>query len=198
MWGGLRGRSESLAEVGFPFLLALQSVLGSLQLLDAFGPVYYPMVHRATRTVRFDLGINLLAPLLVLLVLWLGWAVWESRLRALFLVSLGLLVYPFLGIEGSLSAVSLLAAASGLWFHRRLEEFFTGVFALLGGFEALALFHWVFFVPLGLSSPLEGVAWVEMGLFYLAAYLAPLLVLPLLFMWILKPLLRWGLGKGKR
>lgn len=195
--GGLRARL-GVGGVGVPFLLALLSVLSCLQLLDALGPVYYPMVHRATRAVRFELGVSLVAPLLVLLALWLRWAVWERRLRALFLVSLGLLVYPFLGIEGSVSAVSLLAAASGLWFHRRLEEFFTVVFALLGGFEVLALFHWVFLVPLGLSSPLEGVAWVEMGLFYLAAYLAPLLVLPLMFMWILKPLFRYIFGKEKR
>jgi len=51
------------------------------------------------------------------------------------------------------------------------------------------------FVPLGWASPLEGVADVETGLFYLAAYLVPLLILPLLYMWVLKPLARWGLGR---
>jgi len=61
--GGLRGRVD-VEGVGVPFLLALLSVLGCLQLLDALGPVYYPMVHRATRVVRFELGVSLVAPLL--------------------------------------------------------------------------------------------------------------------------------------
>jgi len=192
--GGLRARLD-IEGVGVPFLLALQSVLGSFQFLDALGPVYYPMVHRATRAVRFELGVSLVAPLLALLVLWVGWVAWERRFKALFLIAPGFLVYPFFGFEASISALSLLLVVGGLWFKRCFEEFFTGVFVLLCCLEALALIHWVVFIPLGLSSPLGGVAWVEMGLFYLSGYLAPLLVLPLLFMWVLRPLVEWGWGK---
>ena len=42
--GGLRARLD-VEGVGVPFLLALLSVLGFLQLLNVLGPVYYPMVH---------------------------------------------------------------------------------------------------------------------------------------------------------
>jgi len=65
--GGLRARLGVIG-VGVPFLLALLSVLGCLQLLDAMGPLYYPMVHRATRVMWFELGVGLVAPLLAPLV----------------------------------------------------------------------------------------------------------------------------------
>ena len=71
--GDLRAPTAYTVEKGFPFLLAIQSFLGSLQLFDALGVVYYPMIHRATRTVRFELGFSLVVPLLILFVLWLGW-----------------------------------------------------------------------------------------------------------------------------
>ena len=54
-------------------ILSLQCFLGSLQLFDALGAVCYPMVHRATRAVQFELGFSLVVPLLILFVLWLGW-----------------------------------------------------------------------------------------------------------------------------
>jgi len=49
---------EVLREKGFPFVLALQAFLGSLQLLDALRVGYFPMIHRATTRVRFDLGVS--------------------------------------------------------------------------------------------------------------------------------------------
>ena len=52
-----------------PLVLALQCFLGSLQLLDALGVVYYPIIHKATRAVRFELGCGLVLPLVMLLVL---------------------------------------------------------------------------------------------------------------------------------
>jgi hypothetical protein len=52
-----------------PLAFALLFFLGSLQLLDALGVVYYPMIHMATRAVRFELGFSLVLPLVLLLVL---------------------------------------------------------------------------------------------------------------------------------
>ena len=160
-WGG------SLLQL----VLALQCLLGSLQLLDALDVVYYPMVHRATRTVRFELGVSLVLPLLLLLVLWLGWVVWMRRFETLLFPALAVFVYPFLGSEASVSMASLLAVVAGLWFRRDFGRFFSWVFLLFGVLEAAALLHWVVFVPLGLVSPFGSFAWVEMGLFYLAVYL---------------------------
>lgn len=120
-----------------PLILALQCFLGFLQLLDALGVVYYPLVHKATREVRFELGLSLMVPLLVLLVLWLGLGGLEA-FEALLFPAVGFFVYPFLGFEASVSVVSLLAVVSGLWFHRSLEKFFAGVFMFLIGLEAPA------------------------------------------------------------
>jgi len=75
-------RSRALAERSAPILLALESVMGVLQLLDAFHVRYYPTIHRATRTMRFELGISLVVPLALLLTLWLSWMLWKRSARA--------------------------------------------------------------------------------------------------------------------
>jgi hypothetical protein len=55
---------------GLPLVLAALLLLGSLQLLDASGLVYYPTIHRATITRVFSLGFSLVVPLAVLVVAW--------------------------------------------------------------------------------------------------------------------------------
>jgi len=168
-----------------PLLLSLQSFLGALQLFDALDVVYYPMIRKAIKTVHFDLGFSLVTPLMLLLVLWLGWMTWNQRFEALLLPAVALFIYP-LGLETSVSIASLMAAAGGLVYHRSLSKFLTLIFTFLGGIEALALIHWLFFVPFGLASPLKEVVRFEMGLFYLAGHLAPFLVLPLMYGWVLR------------
>lgn len=194
--GDLMTRLEAVAERIASLLLALQLVLGIPQLLDAFRVWYYPTIHRATRLMRFELGTSLVAPLMLLLVLWLCRVVWRRRVKLLLFPALAFSIYPFLGFEAALSAASLMAAAGGLLIQRRLDGFLSWVFLLLSGFEAAALLYWVVFVPLGLTGPFESVAGLELDLFYIFAYLAPLLVLPLMFMWGLKQLLRWGWGEA--
>ena len=181
--GDLMTRLEAVAERVASLLLALQLVLGIPQLLDAFRVWYYPTIHRATRLMRFELGTSLVAPLMLLLVLWLCRVVWRRRVKLLLFPALAFSIYPFLGFEAALSAASLMAAAGGLLIQRRLDGFLSWVFLLLSGFEAAALLYWVVFVPLGLTGPFESVAGLELDLFYIFAYLAPLLVLPLMFMW---------------
>jgi len=145
--------------------------------------------------VRFELGVSLVWPLLFLLGLWVVWVVVERDFKLLLFPVMTLVALPFLGLEASISIASIQAVVAGVWFNKGYREFLFSVLLLLCGLEGLALLHWVVFVPLGWASPLEGVANVEAGLFYLAAYLVPLLILPLLFMWVLKPLVRWGLGR---
>ena len=108
-----------------PLVLALQCFLGSLQLLDALGVVYFPMVHRATRAVRFELGVGLVLPLVVFLGFWLGWVVWMRRFEALLFPAVAVLVYPFLALEASVSLASLLAVGAGLWLRRDFGRFFS-------------------------------------------------------------------------
>ena len=184
-------RIEAIAERSVPILLALQSILGSLQLLDALNIWYHPTIHRATRSIRFELGFDLVAPLAVLLVLWLGWIFWR-RPKAVLFPAVALILYPFFGLEAALSAASLQAVVGGLWILRRLGNYLSWVFLFLGGLEAVSLLHWIVYIPSGLASPLESAARLELDMFHMTAYLAPLLVLPLMFMWILKPLFRWG------
>jgi len=194
---GLRGlgiRVEALRERGFPLLLALQAFLGSFQLLDALRVGYYPMVHRVTSLMRFDLGVSLVAPLVVLMFFWVGWTVRGRLVGFLVFPVVGLLLYPVWGLEVCVAVASLLAVAGGLWSRRCFGHFFFGVFGLLGLVEGLALLHWMVFVPLGWASPVEMVAGLEMGLFYISGYLTPLLALLFPCMWFLKPIVYWLKG----
>jgi hypothetical protein len=174
--------------------MVLQGFLGFLQLLDAVGVVFFPTVHRATVVRRFELGFSLAVPLALLLVAWLTWMLWSGRLRLVPLPLLGLVLYPVAGLDASAGVVSVFCVAVGLYASRSFEGFVKSFLLIVSGFEGLALLHWVFFVPLGLESPLAGLASLELNLFYVASYLAPLLVLPLMFMWLLKLVVGWGWG----
>ncbi|MFX0184219.1 MAG: hypothetical protein ACFE95_14140 [Candidatus Hodarchaeota archaeon] len=182
------------ADWSAPLLLSLLTVLGALQLLDALDVVYYPMIHGATSESRFDLGLSLVQPLLFLLLIWLGWAIWRRRFRALPFPVVAMGLYPFTSLETVASTVSLFAVVGGLWANRRIRKYISCVLALLGSIEALALLHWMVFLPIGLSSPFLWYAGVEMGLYHLAAHLAPFLVIPLLYLWIFKLFVnrKWG------
>jgi hypothetical protein len=148
--------------------------------------------------MSFDLGLSLTTPLIILLSLWVGWVIWSRHFMALVVPVAALGLYPFLNFEAVVSVGSLLAVAGGLWVHRDLGKFLAVVFGLLSGIEATALIHWAFFVPLGLASPFQWFAFVEMGLFYLAAHLAPFLALTMMFLWIFKLLAIWrGRERGE-
>lgn len=183
--------SGVLRERGFALLLTLQAFFGSLQLLDALRVKYYPMIHRSTKLVYFDLGVSLALPLAVLLLCWLWWMNRRQGIKSLVFPMSALLVYPFLSLAGGIAVASLLATIGGLWYDRDFGGFFFWGFLLLSLVEGLALLHWLVFVPMGWASPVEGVALLETGLFYISGYLAPLLVLPFLFMWALRPLVSW-------
>ncbi|MFX0132593.1 MAG: hypothetical protein ACFFDN_02985 [Candidatus Hodarchaeota archaeon] len=185
-----------VADWSAPFLLALLTVLGALQLLDALDVVYYPMIHGATSTMRFDLGLSLVPLLLFLLFIWISWVIWKKRFRALPFPILAMGLYPFTSLEVVVSIGSLLAVAGGIWANREIVRYLSGVLALLSSIEALSLLHWVVFLPIGLSSSFRWYANLEMGLFYLAAHLAPFLVIPLMYLWVFKLLIYWR-GRNK-
>ena len=182
------------ADWSMPLLLALLTVLGALQLLDALDVVYYPMIHGATTTMRFDLGLSLVLPLLFLLLIWSSWVIWKRRFRALPFPVIAVGLFPFMSLEAVVSICSLLAVAVGLWAHRRIGRYLSVVLVLFGSIEALALLHWAVFLPIGLSSPFRWYANLETGLYYLAAHLAPFLVIPLLYVWVFILLVYWRRG----
>ena len=181
-----------------PLLFAILTVLGGLQLLDALEVVYYPMIHGATGTVRFDLGLSLVPQMLFLLLIWSSWVIWKKRFFALAFPVVAISLFPFTSLEAVVSTGSLLAVAGGLWANRNLGRYLTVVLALLGSIEALALLHWAVFLPIGLSSPFLWFANLEMGLFYLAAHLAPYLAIPLMYLWVFKLMVYWRGGNKKK
>ena len=90
------------------------------------------------------------------------------------------------------SIASIQAVVASLWLRRFYSEFISGFLLVLCGIEALALSHWLLFIPLGLESPFEVIMNINMGVFYLSAYLTPLIIFFFLYMWIIKPLIRWS------
>jgi hypothetical protein len=185
---------RELAEKGFPLVLALQGLLGSLQLLDVSNIVFYPTIHRVTVTKHFNLGFSLASPLALLLLIWMILMVTRGKTSALIIPLLGLLAYPFSGVDGVWAIASLASVLCGLLLIRCFGKFLWWSLVLLTGFEGLVLSHWLLFVPLGLASPFLVLANIELDLYFVAAYLSPLLILPLLFVWIFRTLLEWGFG----
>ena len=185
---------KELAEKGFPLVLALQGLLGSLQLLDVLNIVFYPTIHRVTVTKHFNLGFSLASPLALLLLIWVILMVARGKTSALIVPLLGLFAYPFSDFDGVWAIASLASVLCGLLLIRCFGKFLWWNLVILTGSEGLVLSHWLLFVPLGLASPFLVLANIELDLYFVAAYLAPLLVLPLLFVWILRMLLEWGFG----
>jgi len=112
----------------------------------------------------------------------------QKTFKVLLFPFLSLVVYPYLGFDGFISVFSLLAVVCVLWFYRDFESFLTWVFLLFGGFEALSLFHWLIFLPLGLITPFKVIAEFEMELSHVVMNLGPYLALILVFISLLKPL----------
>ena len=103
-------------------LLALQSILGVLQLLDAFHVTYFPMIHRATLTKTFSLGFSLTPALLLLSVITLAYLLARKRHKAVLISASALIALCLvLGVEASSAILSLMLvgvtprAPSCLW-----------------------------------------------------------------------------------
>jgi len=50
-------------------------------------------------------------------------------------------------------------------------------------------------VPIGITEPLKSITNLEFNIFYVSAYLAPIFIVPLIFMWIIKPFIEWSRNK---
>lgn len=176
-------------------ILALQSILGALQLLDAFQVGYLPMIHRKLIDMQFNLGFSLMPALISFMLINLGYLL-SRKMYTEILVSAYVLIvlYFFKGLDVSVAFFSFMLVGVAILESRGFQDYFTYLLALLTVFEGVVLIHWIL-LPLGINSPFVWFADLELSLFYVAVRLAPLLVLPLMFMWILRPLLRWGFGK---
>ena len=147
--------------------------------------------------MRFDLGFSVVPALIpVSLVILLFLLRRQRYLGILLSSSASFLITYFFGWEAAVACFSVFQVLLALFYLVDVGKFLFWLFVLLAGFEALALIHWVFFVPLGLSSPLGSIAILEMELFYIASFFSPYLGLILIFISILKPLVRLLSGEG--
>jgi hypothetical protein len=152
------------------------------------------MIHRATVVRVFNLGFSMAPALLVLSSISIAYLLVCGRFWEVFvLCSASLGLYLLSGIGLSVAVLSVLLVAMTLLRFRGFRGYVFWVLVLLTGFEGLALLYWIL-LPFGVVLPLAWLVDLELSLFYVAAYLAPLLVLPLMFMWALRPLVEWGLG----
>jgi hypothetical protein len=153
------------------------------------------VVHRMWELRRFELGVDLTLLLLLMLIFYTAWMIPKQDPRALVFPLIAVVVFPFWGFEAAVSLASLISVSVVLWLYRDLKSYITYVFLILGVFEAFALLHWIFFVPLGLSNPLESIAIFDLELFYLASFFGPFLGLIMIFISILRPLVSLSIGK---
>jgi len=177
-----------LREQFVPAVLALLFLLSVLQLLDVFEVWYYPMIHRWLYSLNFSLGFSLVPVLLpasfVVIVLLLRW---QRYLEVFLSSSASFVINYFFGLEAAVACFSFFLVLLALRCFVGVGGFFFWLFVFLTGLEAASLSHWLLFLPLGLKTPLESVAELEMSLFYVASNLAPYLVLTLIFVCFLKP-----------
>jgi len=95
-----------------PLVLALQSLLAVLGLLDAFHVNYFPMIHRATVTRAFSLGFSLAPVLLLLSFIIIVYLLMGGRYWAVLIlssVSLGLYLVSRIWVSVSVLYVTLVA-----------------------------------------------------------------------------------------
>jgi len=175
--------------------LALLTLFGGLQLLDELNIIYHPTIHRVTKSVSFELKNDLIIPLIILLGCWLFWVLLKKKFSlVLFLLPI-LIIHYFTNIRVALSVGSLIAVVIGIWFHHQKTSYIKWMLILLSGLEASAIIHWTILNPLSIKGFFESISTLEQDIFYLLAYLSPLLILPLLYVWIVKPINQQILGK---
>jgi len=194
--------STLYARANFPLypLLALQTVLGAIHLLNILGVSYlHHVAQRPSNIVTFSLEMDLTPLIFVLSTVTFALILKRGETQAcIYSAFSGILVGLVWGIDLSASVFALLLPAAALLSLRGVEEYISWFIALMTGFEILVLSHWAFFTPLGLISPARPLAELELALFSLQAPLSPLIALLVIFMWLLKPLLKAASGNLSR
>lgn len=178
---------KPLIRASLPPLLALQSFLSILGLLDLLQVEYLALLHRAIRNGVFGLGFSLTPILLLLSASNLIYLVSSGRYRKVVVTAIvSAFLYLFYGMKISTLITSILLLILSLFSLRRVRDFLFWFLAMLTGFESIALIHWVL-LPLVAVSPLAGAAELELKLFFINAAAAPLITLAALFTWLIKP-----------
>jgi hypothetical protein len=168
-----------------PSLLSLQSIIGILQLLDALGNIRYFVDYRSIKPTIFKLGFELYRPLLVLFLLYIICIIKERKYSSLILPIFSLALY-FKGLKIALPMGSFLVTVNYLLITSNYYEFVSSLLIILGGFEILTLVHWLFFIPLGITSPFTMITDVETSINKIIANASIIFVLGLILSWIPK------------
>ena len=171
----------------YPLVLSFQLIFGFLQLLDYFGVRYHPMIHRSNSAYYFELGFSLVAPMVALAVLWAAVNFLAGRWSLLF--ASAPLFYCLYSVELGVSMASVFMCLVGLFFMEDRGRFTNVMLWVLSFFLGLGVIHWGVLKPLGVPSLLEGLAALMFNIHHVLRRLFPILVLPFLFFWLVKPLL---------
>jgi len=172
----------------FPFTVALLSFLSVLQMLDVYHVWYWPMVHRVMYQSQFDLGFSLVLALLPLSIVIVTLLLKEGKIREVgitFLVSV--VLYLLFGLEFTVAWFSIFQIILSLFYIVNFRAFIFWLLTIFTGIEAVIFIH-LLLIPFGINLPLSWFLDLELALFYIAGYFAPLIVVIIMCMWFLKPL----------
>jgi len=178
-------------------VLTFQLLFGFLQLLDFAQVRYHPMLERSVAGRAFQLGFSLVVPMVALIIAWVavsflsGW--WGQVFAA------APLFFCLYSVELGVSLTSLLMCAVGVALMRDRGRFTEVFLWVLSFFLGLGVVHWGVLRPLGVASPFTGVFSLMLNVHHALRRLFPVLVLPFLFFWVVKPLigLKWRLPELK-
>jgi len=185
---GLKSQLNRAYSDLFPCILAFMTLFGVLFILDEINIIYYPTIHRITKGVHFELKIDIIVPIIILIGYWLSWVLMKRKFKLALLIFPMLLTYYFSNIRLALIFSIIFTVISGILSIQKKTLYFKWVLLILCGLEISAIIHWIILNPLGVDSFFIFFATLEQDLYYISSYLSPLLALLLLFVWIIKPI----------
>ena len=180
-------KSRDLSEYVLPTTMAFQLILGCLQILDVLGVMYQPLVKHGFEQASFTVGVNLIWPMVGLLVLSVVRSLRSKETRGL--LACTPIIFAVFHPELGLSLASLSSVAVSLMYTMNKRRFFHALLMVLTFFNGLGVVHYGVLLPLGVPSPFTGLAGLQLNVHYVLATVAPFLVFPFLYSWLLKPLI---------
>ncbi|MFH2109958.1 MAG: hypothetical protein ABIJ47_01725 [Candidatus Bathyarchaeota archaeon] len=145
------------------------------------------MIQRKVGFRYFELGFSLVVPMVALMVLWAAVNFLSGRWSVL--LASAPLFYCLYSVELGVSAASLFMCLVGVVYMGDRGRFTSSLCWVLSFFLGLGVVHWGVLRPLGVPSPLTGITALMYNVHHVLRRLFPVLVLPFLFFWLIKPLL---------
>jgi hypothetical protein len=170
-------------------------ILGSLKILDALRVPFYPTVNRMTRLEYFSVSQSLIIPLIILTATSIVYIFFKHQLGYGAIALSPVLFYPLNGFDLTLAIVSVTSVLTLLYLEGNYLRFLLWIMISSIVLNGFSLLHWTFLKIFNINTPLKGLALLNLDLFYVASYLAPIVVFPLLFIWLLKRGLDWAWSK---